>query len=157
MLYSRKTKSIPHALTIPSAGVLLFGLYACTRNLPIGLLFVAAAVVMLTLHDGVQIDFAKSRIRLYWSLAGLKFGRWEALPAPGRLTLVPVRHAYVVAGSRTGSTTSYQQESFEVRLYPEGSADHYVVSAGAYAPAKADAALLSSHLKLVYEDYNAGL
>jgi hypothetical protein len=157
MLYSRKTKSIPLPLKLPAIGVLLFGLYACTRNLPVGLLFVAAAAAILTLHDGVEIDFAKGRIRLYWGLAGLKFGKWETLPAPGRLTLVPVRHNHVVAGSRTGSTTNYQQENFEVRLYPEGSADHYVVASGTYATAKADAALVSSHVKLVYEDYSAGL
>ncbi len=155
MLYSRKTKTIPLPIKLPAAGVLLFGLYACTRNLPVGLLFVAAAAVVLTMHDGVEIDFAKGRIRLYWGLAGLKFGKWETLPAPGRLTLVPVRHTYVVAGSRTGSTTSYQQGNFEVRLYPEGSVDHYVVAAGTYATAKADAALLSSHLQLVHEDYTA--
>jgi hypothetical protein len=155
MLYSRKTKTIPLPLKIPAAGVLLFGLYACTRNPIVGLLFVAAAVVSLTMHEGAQIDFAQGRIRQYWGLAGLKFGRWEALLAPGRLTLVPVRHTYVVAGSRTGSTTSYQQGNFEVRLYPEGSVDHYVVATGAYATAKADAALLSNHLKLAYEDYAA--
>ncbi|HEX8529658.1 MAG TPA: hypothetical protein VF646_06530, partial [Cytophagales bacterium] len=69
MLYRRKTKTVPLPLKMPAAGVLLFGLYACTRNLPVGLLFVGAAVVMLTLHEGVEIDFAQGRIRLYWSLA----------------------------------------------------------------------------------------
>ena len=156
MLYRRKTKTVPLPLKMPAAGVLLFGLYACTRNLPVGLLFVGAAVVMLTLHEGVEIDFAQGRIRQYWSLAGLKFGRWEALPAPGRLTLVPVRHTHEVAGSRTGSTTTYRQDCFEVRLYPEGSADHYVVATGTYATAKADAALVSEHVRLLYEDYTDG-
>ena len=155
MLYSRKTKSIPLPLKIPAAGVLLFGLYACTRNLPVGLLFVAAAIVILTLHDGVEIDFAAGRIRQYWGLGGLKFGKWEALPAPHRLTLVPVRHTYVVGGSRTGSTTSYQQGNFQVRLYPEESNDHYVVATGAYEPAKADARLLSDHFGVVLEDFTA--
>jgi hypothetical protein len=40
MLYQRKTKTIPLPLGIPAVGVLLFGLYACTQNLVVGLLFV---------------------------------------------------------------------------------------------------------------------
>jgi hypothetical protein len=153
MLYQRKTKTIPLPLGIPAVAVLLFGLYACTQNLAVGLLFVAVASVTLTLHEGVEIDFASGRIRLYSGLAGLKFGRWEALPAPGRLTLVPVRNTYTVFGSRTGSSTSYAQEAFEVRLHSRSSSDHYVVSTGTYETAKADAVVLSSHLKLAYEDF----
>jgi hypothetical protein len=153
MLYQRKTKTIPLPLGIPAVIVLLFGLYACTQNLAVGLLFVAAAAVTLTLHEGVEIDFAKGQIRLYSGLVGLRFGRWDALPRAERLTLVPVWNTHTVAGSRTGSSTTYDQEAFEVRLYPQGSADHYVVAAGTYESAKSDAAFLSSHLKLACEDF----
>ncbi len=155
MLYQRKTKTIPLPLGIPAVGVLLFGLYACTQNLVVGLLFVAVAAVTLTLHEGAEIDFATGRIRLYTGLAGLRFGRWDALPGGGRLTLVPVRNTHTVAGSRTGSTTTYAQEAFEVRLYPQGSPDHYVVASGTYQAAKSDAAFLSNQLKVTYEDFVA--
>ncbi len=154
-MYQRKIKTIPLPLRIPTLGVLLFGLYTCTQHLPLGLLFVAVAGVILTIHDGVQIDFSTKRIKLYWSLAGLKFGAWEALPAPDRITLVPVRHTFTVYGSRTGSSTNYQSLAFEVRLYPKDSSDHYVVSAGVFNAAKADAEFLSNHLELVYEDFTA--
>lgn len=153
MMYRRKTKTMPLPLRIPVVGVLLLGLYACTQNPAVGLLFVAVAAAALTLHDGVEIDFANGRIRQYWSLAGWKFGAWEALPAPDRLTLVSVRNTHRVFGSRTGSSTRYEQRAFEVHLYPQGAADHYVVSTGTYGAAKADAALLSDHWKLAHEDF----
>ncbi len=153
MLYQRKTKTVPLPLRIPIVGVLLLGLYACTQNLAVGLLFVAIAAAALTLHDGVEIDFTQGRIRQYWGLAGLKFGAWETLPAPDRLTLVPVRNTYTVFGSRTGSSTRFEQRACEVHLYPRGSTDHYVVSTGAYDAAKADAATLSRQLELAFEDF----
>ncbi len=153
MLYQRKTKTVPLPLKIPIVGVLLLGLYACTQNLAVGLLFVAVAAAALTLHDGVQIDFVQGRIRQYWGLAGLKFGAWETLSAPDRLTLVPVRNTYTVLGNRPGSSARYEQRAFEVHLYPRGSADHYVVSTGTYDAAKADAGSLSRHLELAYEDF----
>ena len=153
MLYRRKIKTIPRPLQIPAAVVFAFGLYACTQNLPVGLLFTAVATVTLTIHEGVEIDFAAHRIRLYWSLAGLRFGTWEALPTPERLTLVQVQKTHTVYGSRTGSSVDYQQQTFEVNLYPQGSGDHYVVSAGTYAAAKADAQMLSSQFQLIYEDF----
>ncbi len=153
MRYQRKTKTIPLPLRILAVEVLLFGLYACTQNLALGLLFVAIAAATLTVHEGVEIDFAKQRIRLYSGLAGLKFGAWEALPAPQRLTLVPVRYTYRVYGSLTGSSSRYGQRVFEVHLYPQNSAGHYVVSTGTYDSAKANAAFLSRHLKLNYEDF----
>jgi hypothetical protein len=152
-MYQRKTKTIPLPLKIPVVGVFLFGLYACTQNLLVGLLFVAAAGVLLTIHEGVEIDFSTKRIRLYWSLIGLKFGSWEALPAPGRLTLVPVRNTYTIYGSRTGSSINYQSRAFEVHLYPEGSRDHYIVSVGTYEDAKADAQILSRHFQVMAEDF----
>jgi hypothetical protein len=61
----------------------------------------------------------------------------------------------VVAGSRTGSTTSYQQGNFEVRLHPQESNDHYVISTGGYESAKADARLLSEHFGVVLENFTA--
>jgi hypothetical protein len=155
MHYQRKTKTIPLPIKLPAIGLLLFGLYACTQNPPVGLLFVAAASVILTVHDGVEIDFAGGRIRLYWSLAGIKFGAWEALPGADRLTLVPVKYTHTVYGSRTGSSATYAQQAFEVHLYPRGSRDHYVVSTGTYEAAKANAAFLSERLKVTYEDFTA--
>ena len=155
-MYQRKTKTMPLPLKVPVVGVLLLGLYACTQNLAVGLLFVTIATLALTLHDGVEIDFAPGRIRQYWGLAGLKFGAWETLPAPDRLTLVPVRNTHTVFGSRTGSSTQFEQRAFEVHLYPRGSADHYVVSTGTYDAAKADADSLSKHWELAYEDFAVG-
>lgn len=152
-MYRRKTKTMPMPLKIPVAGVLLLGLYACTQNLAVGLLFVAVGTAALTLHDGVEIDLENGRIRQYWGLAGLKFGAWETLPAPDRLTLVSVRNTHTVFGSRTGSSTQFEQRAFEVHLYPHGAADHYVVSTGTYDAAKADAALLSNHWELACEDF----
>jgi hypothetical protein len=153
MPYRRKIKTIPMPLRIPAFGVLLFGLYACTQNLPVGLLFVAVATVVLTFHDGVEIDFANKRIRQYSGMAGGRFGSWEALPAADRLTLVPVRKTYTVYGSRTGKSADYRQQTFEVHLYPQGSPDHYVVSAGTYEAAKTDAEFLSGQLQVVSEDF----
>lgn len=152
-MYRRKIKTIPAPLKIPVLGVLLLGLYASTQNPAVGLLFVAVAAVALTLHDGVEIDFSRQRIRQYWGLAGLRFGAWDALPAVDRLTLAPVRNTYTVFGSRTGSSTSYREQAFEVHLYPQGSRDHYVVSVGGHEAAKADAEFLSGHLQIIHEDY----
>jgi hypothetical protein len=143
MRYQRKIKTIPMPLRIPAVGVLLLGLYACTQNPPVGLLFVAISLVTLTFHEGVEIDFTDKKIRLYSGLAGIRFGSWEALPAVDRLTLVPVRKTYTVYGSRTGKSADYRQQTFEVHLYPQGSPDHYVVSAGTYEAAKTDAEFLS--------------
>ncbi len=153
MHYRRKIKTIPMPLRRPAFGVLLFGLYACTQNLPVGLLFVAVAAVTLTMHEGIEIEFSGKRIRIYTGVAGLRFGSWHGLPGVDRLTLVPVRKTYTVYGSRTGKSADYRQQTFEVHLYPPGSRDHYVVSAGTYDNARTDAEFLSRQLQVINEDF----
>ena len=153
MHYRRKIKTIPMPLRVPAFGVLLFGLYACTQNLAVGLLFVVVAAITLTTHEGIEIDFSGKRIRIYTGVTGIRFGSWHGLPDVDRLTLVPVRKTYTVYGSRTGKSTDYRQQTFEVHLYPQGSRDHYVVSAGKRDAAKADASLLSEQLLVLHEDF----
>ncbi len=118
-MYQRSIRALPLIVKIPAGLVLALSVFALTQKLLIGLLFMLVSLFALTFQEGIQINFTERKIRVYTGLFGLKAGKWDALPAVERLTFVPVRNTYTVYGSRTGSSATYEEDVFEVRLYPD--------------------------------------
>jgi hypothetical protein len=132
--------------------MLLVGIVVITKILLLGLFLILSALFFLTQTEGLEIDFANQRIRIFSGFFGLRFGKWEILPAIERITLVPVTTKYTMTG-RTNLTTEAAVYNVQVRLYPQGSEDYYIASMGELASAQSDAVVLAWQFGLDYEDY----
>jgi hypothetical protein len=151
-VYLRKTKPTFTNALIPAIAILLVGMVIMTKILPLGLFLILSALFFLTLTEGLEIDFANHRIRIFSGFFGLRFGKWETLPAMERITLVPVTTRYMMS-ARTNLTTEAAIYNVQVRLYPQGSEDYYIASMGKLASSRSDALFLSQQFGLAYDDY----
>jgi hypothetical protein len=150
--YLRHTKLTFARALIPAIVMILVGMVVLTKVLLLGILLILVALFALTLTEGIEINFANYRIRIFSGFFGLRFGRWETLPAIDRITLVPVNQKYTMTG-RTNITTEVSKSYVQVRLYPQDSADYYIASMGKLTSAQSDAELLSRQFGLTYEDF----
>ena len=151
-VYLRKTKPTFTNALIPAIAILLASVVIMTKILLLGLFLILSAIFFLTLTEGLEIDFANRRIRIFSGFFGLRFGKWETLPTMERITLVPVTTRYTMT-ARTNLTTEASVNNVQVRLYPQGSADYYIASMGTHASSRSDAVLLSRQFGLAYDDY----
>jgi hypothetical protein len=150
--YVRKTKPAFTNALIPGWVLLLAGMVVLTKFLLAGLLLMLLAIFALTLTEGLEIDFTGQRIRIFFGVFGLRFGRWESMPPIERITLVPVQVKYTMTG-RTNITTEVMATYAQVRLYPQGAADYYIASMGKRSQCESDAGLLASRFGLECEKY----
>ncbi len=151
-VYLRRTKPTFTNALIAAIAMLLVGLVIMTKILLLGLFLILCALFFLTQTEGLEIDFAHHRIRIFSGFLGLRFGKWETLPAMERITLVRVTTKYTMS-SRTNLTTEAAVYNVQVRLYPQGSEDYYIASMGKLASAQSDAVFLSQQFSLTYDDY----
>jgi hypothetical protein len=150
--YVRKTKPTFTNALIPGLVLLLVGIVVLTKILLVGLLLVLLALFALTLTEGLEIDFINRKIRIFFGVFGLRFGRWEHLPIMDRITLVPVQVKNTMTG-RTNLTTEVTATYVQVRLYPQGARDYYIASMGKLSQCESDADLLARQFNLTCEKY----
>ncbi|QHT69510.1 hypothetical protein GXP67_24125 [Rhodocytophaga rosea] len=151
-VYVRKTKPTFANALIPAIALIIVGIVVLTKIILLGLLLIVLGVFALTLTEGLEIDFTRRRIRIFFGVFGLRFGKWDMLPEMGRITLVPVQVKNLMTSS-TNLTTEATATYFQIRLYPQGSAEYYIASIGKLNSCQTDATLLSGCFGLTYEDY----
>ena len=59
-----------------------------TRILVVGGGAIAFGLMMATAYEGTQIDLSQKQVKYYTSFMGVKFGRWDDLPAISAIKLV---------------------------------------------------------------------
>ena len=114
-------------------------------NWVIGVLFGSLSLLVISVREGIIINFQKKRIKYYWGVLGLKFGNYEDLPKFNRVTVSP--QIKQVKGRKEAS-----RSRFEVRLWFREFNDYIIAFTGNHLASAEKARLLSKSLRIQFVD-----
>ncbi len=145
-----------HMLTLPvKLVVCVIGVFliSISTNYWVILSFVILCLTLLTVHEGIILDFEKKRLKLYIGLWGIKLGKWESMPTYCRLTLVQTTGNRRLHSKQAMRTYDYSEKSYELRLYDTGSHAYQIASKGTKSNVRKKAEQLSLVTHLAIEDF----
>ena len=145
-VYSEKTQDFFPTQIIWFGWAFVAGsLVIAYTNWVIGALFGSLSLLVVSGREGLMIDFRKKKLKYYWGVLGLKFGKFEDLPAFGRLTVSPKIN--LIRGKKMAS-----KRKFELRLWYKDVQDFTLAFTGKHADCIEKGRFLSKNLRIPMAD-----
>jgi len=155
-IHSYKTNNFfPSGVIFGGYLILVVSVAIIFVNAFIGTLFLLLSLLIVSGNEGVSFNFPKKKLRYYWRIFGLKFGKWEKIPPLEKINIVPVTKT-TQASSYSGKIAIFKAQKYQIRLYYSEYNDYILAFEGNYKHAKAHVAVFSRHLKLKVFDYSKG-
>jgi len=98
--------------------------------------------LIISAYQGTRIDLEQKKVKDYFSVAGLVFGQWQALPPVGQVRVIGVTFKSTNTPNAISPTLSGKVTQFKVLLYEPGARkpfDTFIYSKQAAAQAQGKA------------------
>ncbi len=131
-------------------GAVIYGYQYDNSILALGILVMLITVSSLSAFYGIQIDYNHQRYKSYFSVLGIKIGKWQPLPLIGKIVLAP-RKRFM---RRSSVSSDIYNEIFLIKLIPAEADEAIIASMGLYGDLVLEADTLSKELGVpVAEDF----
>jgi len=137
---------IPLFLVLLATPVILF-------NPLQGIPFLLLAVAGITAQEGIVLNFHTRQLKVYFSIFGIKIGKWQPMPVYNRITLVKDRELIRASSANATASHQYYTTNYTIRLYDTESHDYQIASKGTKEKVAKDAERLSKLTQIGIEDF----
>lgn len=103
------------------------GHHANLWGIIIGLAIFLGATFFASMYEGMKIDTKRRMIMYFYSVYGLRKGKWKPLPPISQITVSIHTTSKIVEGGRSGNTIYVKDGDYYVKMFLEDTTNFYVV------------------------------